>query len=336
MFAKSTDRGDTFSKPVNLTPGVITDSETPSIAAFRNNVYIVWADSSPENFDIFFVKSTNGGNSFTKPMNLSNDPGISYQPRIAIDGNNGVYVLWTDNSLGNYNILFTKNIGGTTFSMPLVLTNDVKGVSNFPNIAVSHNNNVYVVWSHKNNTDFDPSNTNNQTQTYDIVLTKSIDRGNTFSKPINLSNDPSNSQNPAVAISGNNNVYVVWTDNSIGTYETFLTKSIDRGNTFSKVTVVSSNVARSTSPSVSTYGSNLYVVWSDNAFGNSEIFYTQSTDNGSTFNMPTNINNDTGISDLAQITTDPVYGGSNNIYLVWQDNITGNIVIYFTKAVHSN
>jgi hypothetical protein len=52
--------------------------------------------------------------------------------------------------------------------------------------------------------------------------------------------------------------------------------------------------------------------------------------------MPTNINNDTGISDLAQITTDPVYGGSNNIYLVWQDNITGNIVIYFTKAVHSN
>ena len=337
MFAKSTDRGDTFSKPVNLTLGVITDSETPSIAAFHNNVYIVWADSSPENFDIFFVKSTNGGNSFTKPMNLSNDPGISYQPRIATDGNNGVYVLWTDNSLGNYNILFTKNIdGGTAFSMPLVLSNDLKGVSNFPSIAVSHNNNVYVVWSHKNNTDFDPSNTNNQTQTYDIFLTKSKDRGNTFSKPINLSNDPSNSQHPAVAISINNNVYVVWTDNSIGTYETFLTKSKDRGNTFSKVTVVSSNVARSTSPSVSTYGSNLYVVWSDNAFGNSEIFYTQSTDNGSTFNMPININNDTGISDLAQITTDPDDDGSNNIYLVWQDNITGNIVIYFTKAVHSN
>ena len=335
MFAKSTDRGDTFSKPVNLTLGAITHSETPSIAAFRNNVYIVWADSFPENFDIFFLKSTNGGNSFTKPMNLSNDPGISYQPRIATDGNNGVYVLWTDNSLGNYNILFTKNIGGTTFSMPLVLTNDVKGVSNFPNIAVSNNNNVYVVWSHKNNTDFDPSNTNNQTQTYDIFLTKSKDRGNTFSKPINLSNDPSNSQNPAVAISRNNNVYVVWTDNSIGTYETFLTKSKDRGNTFSKVTVVSNNVARSTSPSVSTYGSNIYVVWSDNGFGNSEIFYTQSTDNGSTFNMPININNDTGISDLAQITTDPDDDGSNNIYLVWQDNITGNIVIYFTKAVHS-
>ncbi|MBV9668206.1 MAG: hypothetical protein JO327_08765 [Nitrososphaeraceae archaeon] len=140
-----------------------------------------------------------------------------------------------------------------------------------------------------------------------------------------------------MAISGNNNVYVVWTDNSIGTYETFLTKSIDRGNTFSKVTVVSSNVARSTSPSVSSYGSNLYIVWSDNAFGNSEIFFTESTDNGSTFNMPININNDTGISDLAQITTDPDDGGSsNNVYLVWQDNITGNIVIYFTKAVHSN
>jgi hypothetical protein len=66
-------------------------------------------------------------------------------------------------------------------------------------------------------------------------------------------------------------------------------------------------------------------------FGNSEIFFTQSADNGSTFNMPININNDTGISDLAQIMTDPESSG--NIYLVWQDNITGNSVIYFTKAI---
>jgi S1-C subfamily serine protease len=53
IFAKSTDRGNIFSKPANLTSGVGKDSETPSIAAFGNIVYVVWTDNSLGNFDIF-------------------------------------------------------------------------------------------------------------------------------------------------------------------------------------------------------------------------------------------------------------------------------------------
>jgi len=77
IFAKSTDRGNTFSKPANLTSDVGKDSETPSVAAFGNIVYVVWTDNSLGNFDIFFIKSTDGGNTFSKPLNLSNDPGLS-------------------------------------------------------------------------------------------------------------------------------------------------------------------------------------------------------------------------------------------------------------------
>jgi hypothetical protein len=277
MFAKSTDRGNTFSKPANLTSGVGIDSETPSIAAFGNIVYVVCTDNSPGNFDIFFIKSTDGGNTFSKPLNLSNDPGLSYQPWIATNGKNNVYLVCTDNSPGNYNILFTRSLdGGASFDKPIILSN-LKGVSNFPNIAVSGNDTVYIVWSHKNNTDFDPSNTENQTQTYDI----------------------------------------------------FFTKSLDLGHTFSKVSVISSNLARSISPSTSAYGNNLYVVWSDNTFGNPEIFFTKSLDEGSTFNRAININEDSGISAVAQITIAPEVG---NLYLIWQDNAPGNSVIYFTKV----
>jgi S1-C subfamily serine protease len=329
MFAKSTDRGNIFSKPANLTSEVGKDSETPSIAAFGNIVYVVWTDNSRGNFDIFFIKSTDDGNTFSKPLNLSNDPGLSYQPRIVTDGKNNVYVVWTDNSPGNYNILFTRSLdGGASFYKPIILSN-LKGVSNFPNIAAYGNDTVYVVWSHKNNTDFDPSNTENQTQTYDIFFAKSFDRGHTFSKPVNLSNDPANSESPAVAVSEMGTAYVVWSDNSIGTYETFFAKSLDRGHTFSKVSVISSNLARSISPSISTHGNNIYVVWSDNTFGNSEIFFTRSLDDGSTFNGASNINQDSGISGVAQITIGPEVG---NLYLIWQDNAPGNSVIYFTKA----
>ena len=124
-------------------------------------------------------------------------------------------------------------------------------------------------------------------------------------------------------------VYVVWSDNSIGTYETFFTKSLDMGHTFSKGSVISSNLVRSLSPSISADGNNVYVVWSDNTFGNSEIFFTKSLDNGSTFSEAFNINEDSGISAIAQITIAPEVG---NLYIIWQDNAEGNSVIYFTKT----
>lgn len=329
IFARSTDQGNTFSKLVNLTTGIRIDSETPNIAVFQKNVYVVWTDDSKGNFDIFFTKSTDGGNTFSKPLNLSNNPGLSYQPSISIDENNTVYIVWTDNSQGNYNILFAKSVdNGDTFTKPIALGN-TNGVSNFPSITTLGNNTVYIVWSHKNNTDFNPSNTQNQTQTYDVFFTRTFDRGNTISKPVNLSEDPANSQSPVVAVSGRDNVYVLWTDNSIGTYETFFTRSLDGGSTFSKVSVISSNIAKSISLSISTYGNKIFAVWSDNTFGNSEIFFTKSIDNGSTFNMPIQINNDSGTSSVAQITIAPQV---SNLYLIWQDDTTGKSMVYFTKT----
>jgi hypothetical protein len=150
----------------------------------------------------------------------------------------------------------------------------------------------------------------------------------TFRKPINLSNDPSNSQNAALAVSRNDGIYVAWTDNFIGTYEAFFTKSMDGGNTFSTVMVISSNVARALSLSISANGNNVYAVWNDDTFGNPEIFFTRSIDSGFTFNLPININKDTGVSDLAQISS----GNGGGFYLVWQDNIAGNSMIYLTKT----
>jgi hypothetical protein len=61
MFTKSVNRGDTFSTPMNLTSGIKLDAETPSISAFGDSEYLVWADNSTGNFDIFLVKSENRG-----------------------------------------------------------------------------------------------------------------------------------------------------------------------------------------------------------------------------------------------------------------------------------
>ena len=59
-------------------------------------------------------------------------------------------------------------------------------------------------------------------------------------------------------------------------------------------------------------GSNIYVIWTDNATGNGDIYFKKSVDNGTSFSNIENLSNDNGISYGARI----VISG-NNVYVVW-------------------
>ena len=131
------------------------------VAVSESNVFVVWADntapasnnSNYDNQDIFFTKSADGGNSFGKIINLSNNSGNSNIPQISAVGAN-VYVVWLDDFSGNQDIFFTKSTdGGNSFGKIINLssknnenTNNNSTHSSFnPQLAVSGNN-VYVVW----------------------------------------------------------------------------------------------------------------------------------------------------------------------------------------------
>ena len=78
---------------------------------------MVWEDDTPGNFDIFFAVSTDNGQTFSTPDNLSEEyTGDSNGPQISSSGNN-VYVVWTDSTLpGNDEILFAFSTNnGLTF-----------------------------------------------------------------------------------------------------------------------------------------------------------------------------------------------------------------------------
>ena len=104
----------TIMKPVKVN-GTITDSfllldHQPQVVVFGNNVYIAWVSHHTGNDDIYFTKSFDGGAGFGKIINLSNDPGDSYEPHLAIDGKN-LYVMWVDGTPGPYgnpDILFRR------------------------------------------------------------------------------------------------------------------------------------------------------------------------------------------------------------------------------------
>ncbi len=61
-----------------------------------NAVYVVWSDNTSRNNEILFIKRTDAGENFTDSKNISNNPGSSENPAIAVSGN-AVHVVWSDN-----------------------------------------------------------------------------------------------------------------------------------------------------------------------------------------------------------------------------------------------
>jgi hypothetical protein len=314
FFARSTDGGLTFNEPENMSENT-GDSFNPEVICEGNNVYVVWQDNTPGNFDIFFAVSTDGGQTFSEPENISENTGDSFAPRISSEGNN-VYVVWQDDTPGNVDIIFARSTdGGQTFSIPPDNLSENAGGSFGPQIS-TEGNKVYVVW-------WDTTIGNR-----DILFARSTDGGQTFSiPPDNLSENAGASAGPRISSEGNN-VYVIWTDTTPGNDDIFFAVSTDGGLTFSEPENISENTGDSFAPRISSEGNNVYVIWVDDTPGNDDIFFAVSTDGGQTFSIPPdNLSENAGGSDGQQISTE-----GNNVYVVWVDDTPGNRDILFAVS----
>lgn len=261
VFAKSQDKGNSFGTPVYITHGT-QNSGIPKMFADDKQVYLVWEDNNKGDFEVFLSKSSNYGVSFDPPVDVSTSAGQSGSPEIVVYQGT-VYAVWMDNTSGNYDIFFTKSSdGGKTFSKPVDVSN-LKADSGYPQLAVWKNN-VYVTWT--------------QTMTginYDVFFAKSSNNGDSFGKPINLSNNHGPSGWPKIASDGN--VYVSWVDSTPGKFDVFITKSTDGGSTFENYTNLSNSKKESYENEMALSNNTVYMIWQEGQRGNHTIFFSKST-----------------------------------------------------------
>ena len=143
--------------------------------------------------------------------------------------------------------------------------------------------------------------------------------GHIFSKITNITNNNYDSVYGQIAAI-DNKVYVVWqesvTDNSNEkNYEVYLKKSEDQGNTFSKAINLSNNSGFSEHPQIAVSKNEIFIVWADNTnSNNTEIMFTKSLDNGTTFGKIKNLSNNSKDSNNQEISV-----SDQNVYVVWQD-----------------
>src|SRR5262249_18063633 len=104
LVTRSTDRGKTFSSPMIISEPTKERQFLDSpfvIASAPNVINVVWEKQTENNSEIILVGSTDGGKSFSKELNLSNNYGQSTKPLAATDKAGNIIISWDDDSPAN-------------------------------------------------------------------------------------------------------------------------------------------------------------------------------------------------------------------------------------------
>ncbi len=352
LLKTSNDSGQTFGDVVNLSNNT-GFSEHPQMAVKGNNVYIVWADDTSLNRDIYFISSNDSGQTFGDVVNLSNNTADSYNQEISVSGNN-VYVVWQDAqkfTQGNSSISFiSSNDSGQTFGDVVNLSNNA-GKTSFPKISSSQEN-VYVAWNIDSN---DRSIVGANNMADGIFFVKSPDNGSSFNEEIRLNTDEKPGELQIDA--SENNVYVIWgspdpstthhnsdqtttTDENINNNNNlagdgiYFTKSIDDGNSFAKPSFIQGQFLNPLNVDIIHHAGELVVAiqatpLNNTLDGNQDIFLMRSPDMGDTFSESVNISNNAGISECPSMT---ILSSDNKLFVIWQDRSPGNNEALSTKT----
>ncbi len=313
FFSVSDDEGLTFSDPLNVSNDTPT-STLPVIAVSGGNVYLVWFGAfGGESEDVYFSASTDSGESFSEPVNLSNNTGASTNPQILVLDTNMI-VVWQDDDpsissiSSSAEIVYRKSTNSGLNFGEIINISQSDDHSSSPRVATSASGNIYVAWQDAGT---------DQT----IMFSASTDgNGNSFSEPTRLSSETGFSLISNIQSAGSEDVYVSWSDFT-ASEDVFFASSADAGSSFSTVNVSQGNPSISTSPhfAVSPDGV-IWMVWNDRQEGNGDVFIANSTDSGKTFSDGVNLSSNSFPSNFPHVA---ISDEGSSIYVVWQNDLDG-------------
>ena len=212
LFARSTDLGLSFNEPIEVSssPGSAFDPEISIDPADAINV--AWEDSGPGSNVIMFSRSTNGGESFSEPKQVSAGSGNATEAAIATDNSGRISIVWVGDATGNTEAYYARSTdSGATFSAPLRVSNFPDGDVHKP-IVVTFQSTVYVAF--QNGDLFGEENIKNR----QVFLTKSVNAGVSFETPERVSNavnSKGRAHSPAMVVDSRGTLHIVWIDASV-------------------------------------------------------------------------------------------------------------------------
>jgi len=183
------DRSDS---PWEDKPYIVADD---SNGPYSGNLYIGWTRWTLTESQIMLTRSTDGGKTWSKPIEIDNKPGLPRDDNGALEGFDGIvgpdgtlYAVWSN---GNHMQFTESRDGGRTFSpvrdiihtAPIMFkVQDVARSNGFPQIAIDprggkQGSRLYITWSDYRNGDVD------------VFISTSSDHGVTWTPAVRVNND---------------------------------------------------------------------------------------------------------------------------------------------------
>jgi hypothetical protein len=190
------------------------EASFPAIAVdSSNNTHVFWQEGALGLFEIYYIKSTDSGVTWSGVKRLTWNPGGSYHPTIALEPGNTIHMVWQDVTPGNAEIYYKKSTdGGMSWTGGKRLTWTASG-SFSPAIAVDSSSRIHMVWY-----DTTPGND-------EIYYKISTDGGMSWSSN-RLTWNPGKSEFPTIAADSSNHLHLSWSDSSPGNFEIYYKKGI--------------------------------------------------------------------------------------------------------------
>jgi len=309
FYVQSKDGAKTFTTPVDISdPG---KSSLADIAIEKNGaIDVAWSyTTSVQNSpDIFLVRSTNGGSTWATQVDISNSPGVSSQPDVAVGPDNKIHVVWKDTTSGaNHPDIFyaVSDDSGTTWTNPESVST-ATGSCSEPAIAVSDDGVVHVAWE-------------SSTSAGHTSISYSHKTGRVWSKPLDVGKCTGQCSHPDIACGPKGAIYLCWADaESNGQAADVFCSLGNKLGQFAKPFNVSNDPGISSSPAlVADTTGRVAMVWSDTTPGGTtaDILGKYSLDGGASFCNIINFSNKEGLS----IRPDVALSGSK-LYVVWEDS----------------
>lgn len=144
FYKKSTDAGSTWtvqritwSSGHSIRPDAAIDSS--------DNIFLVWVDRTPGNYEIYFKQSTDSGASWLGTTRLTWTSAEDDNPSIITDSSNNIHIVWQDDVAGKNGLHYKRSTdsGSTWTKQRLTWTTSVKGS---PFIATDMRDYIHIVW----------------------------------------------------------------------------------------------------------------------------------------------------------------------------------------------
>lgn len=291
FYRYSDDGGQNWSEGVNIS-NTENVSHYPSIAALGDRIAVAWLEDCKDHQgnDIYLVTSSDGGKTWSKAMDVSNTPGHSAHPVVAIGNGGSIHVAWSDTSEGKKrpDIYYTSSAnGGESWTRPIDVSK-THGVYGPPAMVVDPiGGMVHIAWA-------DYCSGSN----HDIHVIHGMQ--DTWSKPRDISRTNYRSSHPSLALGGNHKVYASWLEDCTDHpgNDVWFAHSNEFGQ-FSPAFDLSRTPGHSSDPTVmADREGNVAVTWVDST-GHTQapdVWYSRSETSGAKFTRPHNLTRTPGKS----------------------------------------